>query len=636
MLEFMRKNAGSKLVWLIIGAISLVFVFFGVGGSQGGGRLITVNGQEISMRDYEEMTRTLSRNMGNAASGDPTGREKRLRGEAVATLVSRALAQQFGRNLGLTPTDRAVARYIYGIEAFQVDGKFNKEQYEYQLGRTSVPEFEKGARRDLTVSRANALVGSLSQVYQPEAMQIYHFRADRMSFDFVFFPSEKHREGLAATDGALGEFYAANQEKWRLPATLKVEYVEIKPADFLEEVQVSEEELKNAYAENADRFTRPETALASHILFKFPRLNPTDDERAAALERARQAFEGATADNFADRARELSDDPVSAARGGELGGINADTPLFNITEAVLALPLNTVSEPLESLVGYHLVMVTGREEARPQTLEEARGTLEGELKAYKARQMAVARLEDLILRTETNPNLADAAKSMGLESRVSEPFTADAPPEFFEGNPDAVQKAFQAEVGRVAAPVEELDTLALFTPLERVESLIPPLSDVKEAVTRAWIDDEAGKLARLEAAAFIRAAETDGWEGAAAPLAGVKSGRSELLPRFELVGSMPFLFADRLLVFAAVNSVTVPGQISPVPVPGGFEGEDGCFALKLAAFEPAPETGFEGLEGTNIMVSESMNRAAVMTRVWMDELVRAANDGIYIPEGFAN
>ncbi len=638
MLEFMRKNAGSKIVWFIIGAISLVFVFFGVGGSQGGGRLIKVNGEEISLREYENMTRAMARNMPNDPNADPVLRDRQLRGAVVETLVSRALVSQFSRELGLVPTDRAMARYIYGIEAFQVDGQFNKEQYERQLGGMrpggmTPAEFEKDARRDLAVSQASALVGSLSQVYPPEARDIYHFRSDKMRFDYIFFPSEKYKADLKPTDEALAAFYAANGEKWRLPATLKLEYVEIKPADFLDKVEIGEAELQDAFQENKERFTRPETARVRHIFFKFPRMNPTPEEKAAVLLKAEETRKDATPENFAEKAGELSEDPMSAAKGGDLGDISSETPLFNITDKVLALPQGAVSEPVESLAGYHLFMVDGRQEARPRTLDEVRDELAQELKTYKAREMAVAQLEELILRSETS-KLSEAAQSLNLAAQTSEAFTQDNPPSFFEGNAEAVQRAFQAEVGRVASPVEESETLALYVPLERVESRVPPLEDVKAEVETAWRDDEAGQMARREAAEFIAAAGKADWDGAAAQYEGAKKGQSELLPRLDLMASIPLLFLDRMQLFAAINSVAAPGQISPVPVLGALDGTEGAYALKLAAFEPAPETGFEGMEGANIMVTESMNRAGLMSRVWMDELVKAANDKIYVPEEF--
>jgi hypothetical protein len=82
--------------------------------------------------------------------------------------------------------------------------------------------------------------------------------------------------------------------------------------------------------------------------------------------------------------------------------------------------------------------------------------------------------------------------------------------------------------------------------------------------------------------------------------------------------------------------VAAPGQVSPVPVLGTFEGAEGCFALKLATFEPAAETGLEGLESAQIMVTESMTKANIMTQIWMDELVKAANADIYVPVEFTN
>ncbi|MDR0881530.1 MAG: SurA N-terminal domain-containing protein [Candidatus Adiutrix sp.] len=635
----MRKNANSTIVWLIIGAIAVVFVFFGVGGGGGGNyQNITVNGEELSGYQYSRMVNDISRARGQDNSPEA---EAMIRQAAVAELVGQTLILQFGRSAGLEPSNWAVGQEIAGIPEFQTDGKFDKARYATALAamRQTPANFEQETRKGLLASRVSGLIEGLSRVYSPEFKEMYHFFVDKAAFDYVFFPASVHRAGLNPSDDEVAAFFAVNQERWRRPAVMKVAYVDISPADYLDQAQVSDDELREIYKENSAGYDSPASAEVSHILLKFPRMNPDQEEREQTRKRAEEAYQRAAAGDFAALARELSDDQATAAEGGSLGTITRGMTFENLETAAFEAPLGQVTQPVATDIGYHLLKVTARREAGLKTFDEVKDALRAEQKAVRAKQAAIDALEDLLTRLETNPQLADAAASMGLTVKTSDSFTADQPPDFFEGDAAEVTKAFGTPLGQVAAPLEKDDHLVVFVPVEKEESRLPALAEVREEAALAWIAAEADRRAQAEASSFIKKASETGWEEAVRawpPESMIIQGHSDLAARNELAGTPAFARANQSELYAAGSSVTRPGQISPLTVSGEEAGGSGSLALRLAEIQPADEAAPDDQAGNIIRTITTMNKGNLMYQVWRSGLYEASRANIVVPPEYLN
>lgn len=635
MLAYMRKNANSTVVWLIIGAIAVVFIFFGIGGGGSQYKKITVNGEEVNPHEYDRMVNAVAREQG---AGGASGATREMKIRAVSELVGQILMNQFGRQIGLEPSDWALVKNIASQPKFQVDGHFDPALYESELAmaRTNKVYYEQSTRQEMLSGRINWMVSGLSKVFDPEALDMFHYQEDQLAFDFIFFPAEDHRTGLNPDENQLSAYYLLNQEKWRRPAEMTVTYVELNPADFLDQVEVGEDELMEAYGNNQVRFTHPESAEVSHILLQFPRMNPDDADRQATLARAEAAYERAQTEDFADLARELSDDAISAPEGGAMGQVTLGSTFDNLVQAALTAPLNEVSRPVETDIGYHLIKVSQRREAGTSPFNEVREILENEHKAVKARQMAVTRLEDLLIRTETNPKLADAAASMNLKTQTSPIFSPTDPPAFFDKEQEELAKAFTLPLDKVST-VENENHLVLYSPLSRVESHVPALDDIREQVLENWRDEAALELARAEAAEFLKQAGPNGWESAveALPEGGrIIRDRTPLLRRDAFTQSGPFKESHRPDLMAAISSVAAVGQISPRPVAGEESGRPGCFVLMLSDYQPANEELYQGQGGEMFKMMLTMNKDGLMYLVWRGGLFDASKEKIIVPEEY--
>jgi peptidyl-prolyl cis-trans isomerase D len=559
---------------------------------------------------------------------------------ALTEQINRILTRQFGESLGLKPGPRSLREAVAALEYFQIDGRFNLERYQNVLAaqRRSASDFEQELRRNLTSERAASLVLGLARPYGPELKELFHFQEDQVRFDYLFLADEDGHWDPRPTDEDLAAYYARHRENWRRPPEMTVQYVEIIPADYVSQSEFTEAELEDYYEQNRDRFLKPEMVEARQILISFPSLSPGEAERQAALGRAEAAKarldQGA---DFAALARELSDDRATSENGGSLGFLTRGSTFPELEAAAFGAPVNEVIGPVETPAGYHFIQVTARRAAGPEPLSdsEVRAELTGELKAFRARQAAVNLLEELLNRTEVNPDLADAAQSLGLRAAQSRAFTPGDAPNFFENNSEAIQRAFSAPLDRVAPPFEGERTLVLYMPRTRQESHIPPLDEVREEVGRAWQVEAADGLTRQRLEGWLPEIQAQGWEAYLASHGqNLKSGAGVLTGRYSLSDSPPFDKSDPQAVTDLAFSATEAGQILPISLAGRLDDRSGRFLLRLAEYEAADEARLDGPEGRTFEYFLGLNKNNLALQAWRLGLYEASKDRIEIPPDF--
>lgn len=161
------------------------------------------------------------------------------------------------------------------------------------------------------------------------------------------------------------------------------------------QIKIADDEIKTFYDSNRDRFQRPEMAKASHILIMVPADAPdkVKAEKKAKIEAARERVK--KGDKFADVAREVSEDPGSAPKGGDLGEFPRGAMVPEFDKAAFELKLNEMSDIITTQFGYHILIVTDRQPTRLVPLEEAKLNIEQFLKQRKGNAIVQQYVKDL-------------------------------------------------------------------------------------------------------------------------------------------------------------------------------------------------------------------------------------------------
>lgn len=140
------------------------------------------------------------------------------------------------------------------------------------------------------------------------------------------------------------------------------------------DVTVSEAEMQQYFAQHKADFNQPEQVRASHIL-------------VSTLEEANQVEARLKkGEDFAKVAKEVSKDPSSASKGGDLGYFGKGKMVPAFEQAAFSLKVGEISQPVKTPYGYHIIKVIDHKQAKEATFAEAKSQIEAILKKQKAKQ----------------------------------------------------------------------------------------------------------------------------------------------------------------------------------------------------------------------------------------------------------
>ena len=166
-------------------------------------------------------------------------------------------------------------------------------------------------------------------------------------------------------------------------------------AELGPKVTVKPEDVAKAYKENLPQFQVPEQVRASHILIRVES-GAAADVKQAALTKANSVLKSArSGKDFAELAKEFSQDPGSAAQGGDLGLFAAARMVPEFSAVAFKLKPGAISDVVETQFGYHIIKVTEKQPARTVKLEEAKPEIERQLLEFNRNREMQTFLEAL-------------------------------------------------------------------------------------------------------------------------------------------------------------------------------------------------------------------------------------------------
>jgi peptidyl-prolyl cis-trans isomerase D len=508
MLQAMRDKVMGVLGWIIIGLIIITFALFGLGSyMQDRSRVYAakVNGAEITPRElqlaYQQQRAQMEEMLGDAY--DPALIDDQLlRKRALDALISRRLLLQAAEENGMAISDQLLAAYIHSASVFQEGGVFSEERYQrllYQQGQTPAG-FEHDTRRRLQVEQ---LVNGLSQtgfVTDTELAQAYRLQEQTRDFAYWIVSAQPFEAEVKPSEEQIEAYYREHSDDFVVPERVRLAYVRLSADRLAQSIEVDEAELEAEYEARQAALKAEEQRRARHILIQVP--EDADEEAVAEarqeaeklLERIR---EGA---DFAELAREYSDDPGSASQGGDLGFFARGVMAPAFEKSVFSLQPGEVSDVVRTPFGFHIIKLVDIRAGEVPSLDEMREELTADLKQRAAEDLFYDELEQLTDLSYENPQSLDvAADALGLEIQHSDWLTAEGGPGIGQ-YPELISVVFSEDVleaGNNSEPVEVGPNDVI---VARVEEREPtqqlPLEKVRDRVTEALRKQMAAEMAQ--------------------------------------------------------------------------------------------------------------------------------------------
>lgn len=422
MFDAVRNN--KRIVQVFLALITLPFAFFGVDSyvrSVGSGSdVANIGDMKITQQQFQQAMKEKEDRLRNQQVdpkllNTPAGRQA-----VVDELVNRQLLILEANKRRMYVSDDEIRRTIGAIEAFSVEGKFSPERYEAALrGQGMSPAgFESQLRQDLTIEKlAGALVqsGLTARTVSDRLMALQSEKREVMEYRFA---ADAYLDKVKLAEGAARKFYDDNSKQFELPEQAKAEYVVLSMETIGAQLSVTDAEIKSWYDGHKAQFAVPEERRASHILIASEKIGK-DKAKAKAEELLGEIRK--TPASFADLAKKNSDDPGSAAKGGDLGFFGRGMMVKPFEDTTFALKEGEISGTVESDFGFHIIKLTGIHAAKEKPLAEVKGEIEAELKKTAAsRKFAEAAEAFSNIVYEQSDSLKPAAEKFNLTVKQSD------------------------------------------------------------------------------------------------------------------------------------------------------------------------------------------------------------------------
>ena len=153
-----------------------------------------------------------------------------------------------------------------------------------------------------------------------------------------------------------------------------------------DKVAVKPEQVTDFYTKNPDQFKQPERVRASHILIMVPKDSDAAVKTAARTKAADILKDVKAGKDFAALAKQHSQDPGSAPKGGDLGFFQQGQMVGPFNDVAFKLTPGQVSDLVETEFGFHIIKVAEKQASRTVPLDEVRPQLEQYLERQNREQ----------------------------------------------------------------------------------------------------------------------------------------------------------------------------------------------------------------------------------------------------------
>jgi len=487
MLQNFRDNLHGATKGVLIAIIIVPFALFGVDALFMSGSAVeeaaNVNGETITeLRLQQAVVLQKQQILNRYENIDPTlVDEDQLRAPVMQQLIRQKVVEQAAVDQGMGVDKKTLYRILLEVPDFQTDGKFDTERYEFVLRQMgySPTSYNKLLTTDMVTNQFMQGVAATGFSTLQESKLLAGITEQTRDYYYLTIPRAPLLDTIEVAEADIESYYTANQDEFRSEEKLVVEYVELTPASFTEEVNLEQSMVDEVVDAKIAAAASRRSRHVAQILLEVQ----DDDSHLEKLAEIQKKLEAG--ESFADLAREYSEDYGTAEQGGDLGYIQAGDLPESLGVAVDQLAVGEVSGLVESELGVHLIKLLDEKSADAPSREQLEPSVRQELLHQLALELLPVRIEELKDLSYNADSLESVANRLGVPLKVSEPF-GRREGAGISSNPVVVQAAFSQPVlddGLASEVLELADDHVLVLKLkERIPETLQPLADVRDQI----------------------------------------------------------------------------------------------------------------------------------------------------------
>ncbi|TKC87210.1 peptidylprolyl isomerase [Trinickia terrae] len=526
MLDFFRNHQRLMMFMLIL-VILPGLGFVGIQGFRGffdeSANVASVNGRKITRVEYDGALRQqvdqARQILGAQFDMKMIDTPERRRDILDSLIQQRALADE-GQREHLTASDDAVRRALLADPVVsslrKPDGSIDVDRYKQLLGMQGMtPEqYDERVRYGLSMEQIPDSVQMTAFTPKSLAQHLAEIATQQRAVQGLMLKASDYASKVQPTDAQLASYYDSHRNDFATPETATIQYLVLSPATLAASAQPSDADLKKYYDDNIAHYQTQPQMRASLILVSAPQ-NASADEKAKAKQKADALLAEVKAhpDQFAKIAQENSQDPLSAAKGGDLGYFGpkmmAGGAAFD--NAVFKLKKDEISDVVTTDVGYLILKATDVKPSVTKPFDEVKDSIAKDLKAQLAAK-AFADSSDGFTSTvyEQAKSLQPAADKYKLTiqtATVTPKPIASLPPDSPLNNGKFLAAVFASDSVKDKNNTQAIDignsTLIAARVTDYKPAAVPALGTIKDAVRQKYVAEQSAELAHKDGAAKL-------------------------------------------------------------------------------------------------------------------------------------
>ena len=512
MLQKLRDQTQGTGFKILVGAIIVVLVLFGFGATNlfmGGDPEIaqvgdfSISQTQLATETERERQRLLAQ-MG--PDFDPSNIDRlQLQEYVLQQLINRQVLYQATDELGIAVSPETVNDELINSPAYQVDGQFNEAVYRQQLralGYTPLSFVDEFSNALGAEALQSGIYGSVSMP-DWELAEIVRIISQRRDIAYLPLTVERFSEDVSVSEEEITLRYNENQSSYMTPLTVDVSYLQMSTRDLLEDpsIEVTDAQLLSLYEDERQLSLADEQRDSAHILIQINQ-DRSDTQALALISDIQKRL--ASGEEFAELAKEYSEDAGSAVSGGDLGpaGKGIFDPAFEAALWALETP-SDISEPVLTNFGYHLIQLKDIVVPEYPEFDSMKDQLTVRIRELKAQDLFIDKALELERAAyDERFSLDNTAASMGLSvTKVAGVSLVGGNEDPLLNDPKVSSVLFSSDVleGTNSDAIELNDTQIVVVRVDQQYAPEPvPLEQVSEEVRNELVREKA--LAAIEAA----------------------------------------------------------------------------------------------------------------------------------------
>lgn len=350
---------GIALLVVFLTPLALVGIegYFG-GSKQKDDVAATVNKQDISNKDLEQLTKAYQQQYLQYVKGDESLLNMTaLKNSAMNTLVAQALLLQQAQKLGISLSNEQFIQMLQQVPDFQKDGTFSNEIFGNYLRSKGLTKeiLINNLRQDRALKMLSGSISNYALLGNNDLSALANLELEERQLYLSSIKLDEYKKNITVSAKEISDYYNQHKENFKNGISVDVDYVVVNPEMFAKELpSVTQSELEQEYTHYVENQKKSAAKIVKHIL--ITRDNRSDTEALKLANEIENKLKTGTPFNIL--AKQYSEDPTSKDKGGNLENYQTGTlGSQTFDDAVSKLSNGQVSEPVKTNFGYHIIQV---------------------------------------------------------------------------------------------------------------------------------------------------------------------------------------------------------------------------------------------------------------------------------------